>query len=279
MKNIKYFIVAIILMLTSCKKYTDLEIYFGKVDLDKNSLYYIFFDGKLMEVEETLPWGTDIYVSPGGKNKTVKLDYSYTMNGTLYSSKDGGLKSYYLDRSKDFTGETYSVYPTGDRDEPLLIRNFDDIPSSSGSGGNSGGGNNNSGGGGGNATSNCSNYWMPGGDCLDVRGNPGIKIKICKQSETSSQVTVKAHFEPNNQGIDENYYSEIQLFAGGNQTKTLTIRAFNNSGWISNAFTINKTITAGTGETAVWSDAENIHIGVNSGIRYTGSSGTPWCIR
>jgi hypothetical protein len=136
-------------------------------------------------------------------------------------------------------------------------------------GGNSGGG----------SEASCSQYWMPGGDCLDLQGNPGIKIKLCKQSETNSQISVKAHFEPNNQGIDQDYYAEVKMYAGDSQNKIMTINDFNKNGWISNAFSMDKTITTATGELAIWSDQENVHIGVNSGIKYYGSVGFAACFR
>lgn len=131
----------------------------------------------------------------------------------------------------------------------------------------------------GEPSASCSQYFMPGGDCLDIQGNPGIKIKLCKQSETSTQVTVKSHFEPNNKGIDEDWYAQIKMYAGDSQNKTMTPNEFNAKGWISNAFTMDKTITTSTQEKAVWNDEQNVHIGVQSGIKYYGEVGFAACFR
>lgn len=131
----------------------------------------------------------------------------------------------------------------------------------------------------GEPSSSCSQYFMPGGDCLDIQGNPGIKIKLCKQSETSTQVTVKAHFEPNNKGIDEDWYAQIKMYAGDSQSKTMNPNEFNSKGWISNAFTMDKTIITSTQEKAVWNDEQNVHIGVQTGIKYYGSVGFAACFR
>ena len=131
----------------------------------------------------------------------------------------------------------------------------------------------------GEPSSSCSQYFMPGGDCLDIQGKPGIKIKLCKQSETSTQVTVKAHFEPNNKGIDEDWYAQIKMYAGDSQSKTMNSNEFNSKGWISNAFTMDKTIITSTQEKAVWNDEQNVHIGVQTGIKYYGSVGFAACFR
>ncbi len=83
----------------------------------------------------------------------------------------------------------------------------------------------------------CSAWYNQYGACLDVNDQPGVRIRVCKMSETTSTVTIKVSVSDVNEGVDADYYTTMKI----NLTEELVITDFNANGYTSQEYTLDKT--------------------------------------
>ncbi|CAL2093655.1 putative lipoprotein [Tenacibaculum sp. 190524A05c] len=96
----------------------------------------------------------------------------------------------------------------------------------------------------GNTDDSCKNWVEYNTECLssvpDGTGSskPGLRSRVCRISETSTEITVRTEIEAINGGIDNiDFYKGLKIFYGDGSTATISKEQFNQQGVIIKEYT------------------------------------------
>ena len=211
-----------------------------------NVTFELLIDGKFLEEDSQLissPSRTEFtMLADEGYNATQNIGEgetrvaNYNFNAT---SEAIDLKLIVNGGSKEVN--LYDITPNDNVIEWDFADGFATVSSSSGSGDDPSGG-------GEDGEEDCSGWYYHTTQCLsgvaDGNGSSeaGMRSRVCRLSETETQITVRTEIEAINGGIDDiNYYEGIQIFYGDDTTVEMSKESFNSQVLVTREFTVDKT--------------------------------------